>query len=267
MQDPDTFTARPVADVLHSAALGTLGGVRHGFFGRRGGVSDGLYADLNVGIGSSDDPARVRENRARVAATLGVAPDRLATPVQVHSPTAVIVDAPFGAERPRADAVVTGTPGLAVGVLTADCGPVLFADREAGVVAAAHAGWRGATGGVLEATLEAMERLGARRERVVAVLGPTITQPNYEVDAAMSEAVAAGDRDAAPFFAPGVSPDKRQFDLPGLILMRLRRAGVASAGFVGRCTYGAERDWFSYRRTTHRGEPDYGRQIAAIVLG
>ncbi|WP_062013194.1 peptidoglycan editing factor PgeF [Aureimonas sp. AU4] len=267
MQHTDTPTARPVADVLQSAALGGLGGMSHGFFGRRGGVSDGIYADLNVGIGSSDDPARVHENRARVAASLGVAPDRLATPIQVHSPTAVVVEEPFGTERPRADAVVTRRPGLAVGVLTADCGPVLFADREAGVVAAAHAGWRGATGGVLEATLEAMERCGARRERVVAVLGPTITQANYEVDAAMAETVAAGDPGAAPFFAPGVSAEKRQFDLPGLILMRLTRAGVGSASFVGRCTYGAEADWFSYRRTTHRGEPDYGRQIAAIVLG
>jgi len=265
MQPPATPHALPVP--LRSAALSSLGTVRHGFFGRGGGVSEGLYASLNVGIGSDDCAERVGENRARVAAALGLPADRLATPIQVHSPTAVVVTEPFGAERPRADAVVTATPGLAVGVLTADCGPVLFADREAGVVGAAHAGWRGATGGVLEATLEAMERCGARRTRVTAVLGPTITQPSYEVDAAMAEAIVSGDREAAGFFAPGRSAGKRQFDLPGLILMRLARAGVAHAAFVGRCTYRGERDWFSYRRTTHRGEPDYGRQIAAIVAG
>jgi polyphenol oxidase len=259
-----TGPALGASDVLRSADLEAAGGARHGFFGRLGGVSTGIYAGLNVGTGSNDEPGRVAENRASASAFLGASPERLATPWQVHSADALIVDAPFPAERPKADAVVTRVPGLVVGVLTADCGPILFHDPENGVVGAAHAGWRGALGGILEATLDAMERIGAERGRVRAVLGPTITQGNYEVGADMADQFPAADRER--FFASGAAPGKAQFDLPGFVLSRLRAAGVGSAGFVGRCTYGEPERFFSFRRTTHRGEPDYGRQLSAIVL-
>ncbi len=265
---PPTTNAPEVRKVqaLEAADLARLPGVRHAFFTRRGGASAGLYASLNAGVGSRDDPAAVAENRARMAARLGLSPTQLLTLWQVHSNEAVTVDAPFPGERPRADGLATAVPGLAVAVLTADCGPVLFADAANRVVAAAHAGWRGATSGIIEATLEAMERLGARRGNVVAVLGPTITQGAYEVDAAMAAAIIADDGQAARVFAPGAAANKRRFDLPGLILARLERAGVARAAFVGRCTYAAEDAFFSYRRATHRAEPDYGRQLSAIAL-
>ncbi|MEX6505749.1 peptidoglycan editing factor PgeF [Jiella sp. M17.18] len=252
------------ADVVRAESLDDAR-LSHAFFTRRGGVSGGIYEGLNVGVGSKDAPDDVAENRARALATLGLAVTDLATPWQVHSAEAVVVDAPFSGERPKVDAVVTRTPGLAVGVVTADCGPVLFADAENGVVGAAHAGWRGALGGVLEATIAAMEEAGARRETIAAVLGPTITQPNYEVGVEMMREFLAGDPDRERFFAPGAALDKRQFDLPGFIVSRLRSAGVAAA-FVGRCTYGEPETFFSFRRTTHRGEPDYGRQLAAIAL-
>ncbi|WAJ30075.1 peptidoglycan editing factor PgeF [Antarcticirhabdus aurantiaca] len=252
------------SDVVRSSNLSTLGGARHGFFGRPGGVSTGLYAGLNVGTGSEDDPGHVAENRARASAFLGAPADRLATPWQVHSAEAVVVEAPFSGERPKADAVVTRVPGLVVGVLTADCGPILFHDPENRVVGAAHAGWRGALGGVLEATLDAMERIGTRRGAVRAVLGPTITQANYEVGADMADQFPQADRQR--FFSAGAAPGKAQFDLPGFILSRLSAAGVGSAAFVGRCTYGEPERFFSFRRTTLRGEPDYGRQLSAIVL-
>ncbi|MCE7026748.1 peptidoglycan editing factor PgeF [Jiella avicenniae] len=239
--------------------------VAHGFFTRRGGVSTGLYDGLNAGAGSKDEASHVAENRARATATLGLAPDRLATPWQVHSAEAVIVEAPFSGERPRVDGIVTATPGLCVGVVTADCGPVLFADHDHGVVAAAHAGWRGALGGVLEATIAAMEKAGARRGSITAILGPTITQPNYEVGLEMVAAFVEDDPERERFFQPGKAPDKRQFDLPGFIVRRLETAGV-KAGLVGRCTYGEPDNFYSFRRTTHRGEPDYGRQLAAIAL-
>jgi YfiH family protein len=189
----------------------------------------------------------------------------LATPWQTHSPDAVVATEPFGGERPKADAVVTATRGLAVGVVTADCGPILFADARGGVVAAAHAGWRGAVGGVLERTVETMEGLGARRDRIEAVLGPCITQRNYEVGTDMAETFLREDAANERFFAAGATPEKRQFDLPAFILARLERIGVA-ARFVGRCTYAEEDAFFSFRRTTHRGETDYGRQLSAIAL-
>lgn len=253
------------ADVVRDGTLLCHAGLRHAFFTRRGGTSAGIYESLNAGIGSRDDASAVERNRGRMTAYLGLAPSDLATPWQVHSADAVVVDAPFTGERARADGIVTGRSGLAVGVVTADCGPVLFADTTARVVGAAHAGWRGATGGVLETTVAAMETCGATRPNIVAVLGPTITQPNYEIDAAMAYGIVRDDPEAETFFATGAAPDKRQFDLPGLIVRRLERAGV-TAGFVGRCTYGEEGSFFSYRRTTHRSEPDYGRQMAAIVL-
>lgn len=252
-------------DVVEAPLLAGLDGVGHAFFTRLGGVSTGLYAGLNAGIGSDDAPEAVRENRARAARYLGEASE-IVTPWQVHSPHVVSLEAPFPGERAKADAIVTATPGLAIGVVTADCGPVLFADAKARVVGAAHAGWKGAVGGVLEATVEAMERLGARRADIAAVLGPTIMQDNYEVGAGMAAGIVEGDAQASAFFAPGASADKRQFDLPALILSRLSRAGVRAA-FVGHCTYADETRFFSFRRTTHRGEPDYGRQMSAISLG
>ncbi|MEN3791920.1 peptidoglycan editing factor PgeF [Fulvimarina sp. MAC3] len=238
--------------------------ITHGFFTREGGVSTGLYASLNAGLGSDDDREAVIENRSRAMGFMGLSPDLLATPWQIHSPTAVIVEAPFGDERPKADAVVTKTTGLAVGVVTADCGPILFADSEAGVVGAAHAGWKGATGGVIEATLEAMVSLGARLSRITAVLGPTISQANYEVGAErLDEAVQAAGPSARRFFEEG-APGKYQFDLPGLILERLEKAGVDGRS-VNLCTYGDQR-FFSFRRSTHNGDPDYGRQLSAIAV-
>jgi YfiH family protein len=228
-------------------------------------VSRGLYDSLNCGPGSQDDPAAVAENRARVAARLGVAPEGLLSLHQIHSPTVVVATGPWPAERPRADAAVTATPGVAVGALAADCAPVLFADVEGGVVGAAHAGWRGALDGVLEATVAAMEGLGARPDRIAAVVGPCISQPAYEVGPEFVERFLDDDPEHARFFAGGRG-DRAQFDLPGFCLARLRAAGVGRAEWIGRCTFADPDRFFSYRRTNHAGEPDYGRQIAAIRL-
>jgi len=258
---------RQGADALapvRSEALARLPGVAHAFFTREGGVSDGLYRGLNTGLGSRDERTRVLENRRRAAAHLGVAPDRLATPYQVHSADAVVVRDPWGPGLgPKADAVVTDRPGIAVGVGTADCGPILFADAEARVVGAAHAGWKGAFTGVVEATVEAMESLGARRGRIVAALGPTIAQAAYEVGPEFVERF--GDA-GARFFSPSTREGHAMFDLPAYILARLETAGVARAEWVGACTYADEARFFSYRRTTHRAEPDYGRLLSAIAL-
>lgn len=240
-------------------------GVRHGFFTREGGVSQGLYRGLNVGLGSDDARSDVLENRGRVAAWLGVAPDHLLTVHQVHSPDAVIVDAPLPEDRPHADALVTNRPGLALGALAADCGPVLFADAEARVIAAAHAGWKGALTGILENTIAAMESLGAERQRIVAVLGPSISQENYEVGPEFVERFAAADPENRRWFRPSGKPGHALFDLNGYTVARLTAAGV-TAQALGQCTYAREDLFYSYRRTTHRGEADYGRQISAIVL-
>src|SRR5437016_7915827 len=211
--------------MLQSSLLSMLPEVRHGFFTRDGGVSDGFYASLNAGLGSRDAPERVAENRARMAEALGVAPDRLVTAYQVHSPNVVVATAPWSrADAPKADAVVTRVAGLAVGVTTADCGPLLFADREAGVVGAAHAGWKGAFTGVIEATVEAMERLGAARARIVAALGPLIRAPSYEVSADFVARFAAADPANQRFFAPATRAGHALFDLPGYIAMRATRA-------------------------------------------
>ncbi len=252
-------------DTVQDPRLGSDGRLAHAFFTRAGGVSTGLYRGLNAGIGSHDAPEAVHENRSRAVHFLGLEGSRLATPWQTHSPDAVIAAEPFGGERPKADAVVTATRGLAVGVVTADCGPILFADAQNGVVAAAHAGWRGAVGGVLQRTVETMESLGARRGRIEAVLGPCITQANYEVGLDMAETFLRASADNERFFAPGATPDKRLFDLPGFILARLNGLGV-SARFVNRCTYAEDEAFYSFRRTTHRGESDYGRQLSAIAL-
>ncbi|TCO73987.1 peptidoglycan editing factor PgeF [Rhodovulum euryhalinum] len=248
-------------EILTSDALSPL---RHGFFTRRGGASSGIFSGLNCGGGSSDLSEVVAINRGRVAGALGVAPDHLMTAHQVHSADVAVVEGPL-AERPCADALVTAVPGLAVAVLTADCQPVLFADRTAGVIGAAHAGWRGALDGVLEATLIAMERLGARRADTVAVIGPTISQRAYEVGPEFLDAFLADDPDNARFFAGGQG-DRVQFDLPAFSLFRLRAAGVGQALWTRHCTYSDAERFFSYRRSVHAGEADYGRLISAIRL-
>jgi purine-nucleoside/S-methyl-5'-thioadenosine phosphorylase / adenosine deaminase len=244
-----------------------LSGIRHAFFTREGGVSRGLYASLNGGVGSHDEAGDVAENRARMAAALGVAPHCLLTAYQIHSPQVVIAQGPWGAEaRPRADAIVTRTPGLAIGVSTADCAPILFADPAAQVVGAAHAGWRGALSGVAEATLTAMERLGAARERIRAALGPMIRQDNYEVGPDLMARFAAEDKAAARFFRPAARDGHAHFDLGGYIGARLEQAGVRQIEDLRLCTYADPARFFSFRRTTHRAEADYGRHINAIAL-
>ncbi len=243
--------------------------VSHGFFTRRGGASSGIFAGLNCGPGSSDQASAVATNRARVAEAMGVAPARLLSLHQVHSAEVVVAGAEGwpggGSERPRADGMVTATPGMALGILTADCAPVLFADPDAGVIGAAHAGWRGALDGVLEATLAAMERLGARRANIAAAVGPTISQRAYEVGPEFLERFIADDPEHSRFFAGGTG-DRVHFDLPGFVLHRLREAGVGAAGWIGACTYSDPVRYYSYRRTTQAGEPDYGRLISVIVL-
>jgi YfiH family protein len=263
---PPTTIRLPMPDMITHPLLSGLAGIRHGFFTREGGVSTGVYRGLNCGIGSDDKREHVLENRARVTAALGVAPDRLATPYQVHSPDAIVVtDVWEPGKGPKADAVVTDRPGVALGVGSADCGPTLFADAEARVIGASHSGWRGALAGVLEATIDAMEKLGARRQRIVAVLGPTISQPNYEVGAELRQKFIDADEKNLIFYEPALRPDHYLFDLPGFIVSRLEKAGV-TAEAVGLCTYADEARFFSYRRTTHRGEADYGRLLSAIVL-
>ncbi|MEM8624493.1 MAG: peptidoglycan editing factor PgeF [Pseudomonadota bacterium] len=239
----------------------------HGFFTRKGGVSTGLYESLNAGPGSADTPKAVAENRERVARALGA--DALVSLAQVHSARAVHVTAPFVGSRPEADAMVTTTPGLALGALSADCAPVLFADRTAGVVAAAHAGWRGAIGGVLEATVEGMQALGATPSRITAVIGPTISQRAYEVGPEFVERFLDDDPENARFFAGGRSHpegDRAQFDLPSYALARLRSAGIGAASWTGHCTHSDPSCFFSHRRGRQAGEGDYGRLVAAIAL-
>jgi YfiH family protein len=253
--------------MLKAKTLAALPGLTHAFFTRQGGVSDGVYASLNGGIGSRDLPGNVAENRARMAAALDVAPENFLTAYQVHSPDVVTAEEPWTPHaRPRADAIVTKRPGLAVGVSTADCGPVLFADAQARVVGAAHAGWRGALAGILEATLAAMEKLGARRGRVVAALGPMIRQPNYEVGPEFVAAFLAADAGNGRFFASSAGEGRARFDLAGFIAARLAAAGVARVEDLGHCTYAEPDLFFSYRRSVHRAEPDYGRHVNAIAL-
>ncbi|MBA3518352.1 MAG: peptidoglycan editing factor PgeF [Rhizobiales bacterium] len=244
-----------------------LPGISHAFFTRQGGVSTGLYAGLNTGIGSRDDRAAVLENRACAARHLGAAPERLATPYQVHGIDAVVVEEAWGPGLgPKADAVVTNRPGVAVGVGTADCGPVLLADAAAGVVAAAHAGWKGAFTGILESTVETMERLGAERARMVAVLGPTISAAAYEVGPEFVARFVEAEPENERFFHPSNRAGHSLFDLPAYIVARLKRVGVGTLQNIGVCTYSDEARFFSYRRATHRGEPDYGRLLAAIAM-
>lgn len=245
------------ADALHP--------FRHGFFTRRGGASSGIFKGLNCGTGSSDQHEAVAINRTRVADAMGVPLEGLVGVHQIHSPDVVTITAATS-DRPRADALVTASHGVALSVLSADCQPVLFADPQAGVIGAAHAGWKGALAGVLEATVEAMETLGAKRSNIHAVIGPCISQRAYEVSAGFFEDFLAEDPAFAQFFANGQN-GKYQFDLPALGLHRLRAAGVGSAEWTRHCTYTDPDRFYSYRRTTHQKEADYGRLIAAITLG
>jgi YfiH family protein len=252
---------------IEAPALAGLTGIRHAFFTRDGGVSPGIYASLNAGVGSNDNPQNVAANRARMAASLGVAPERFLTCYQIHSPDVVVAETPWSGEaRPRADAIVTNRPGLAIGISTADCGPVLFADPEARIVGAAHAGWRGALAGVTDATIVAMERLGAARARTVAAIGPMIRQPNYEVGPDLMDRFIAADPANRRFFAPSAREGHLMFDLAGYVAARLAAAGIGTIADLGACTYADPAQFYSYRRTTHRGEADYGRHINAIVL-
>lgn len=252
--------------IVTSSLLSDLPGLRHAFFTREDGVSEGIYESLNGGLGSKDDPARVNENRRRMAQALNVEPSHFLTVYQVHSPDVAIVTEPWpNDERPHADALVTRTPGLAIGITTADCGPVLFADPKARVIGAAHAGWKGAFGGVIEATLNAMETLGAHRTDIRAAIGPLIRQPSYEVGAEFVERFSATDAGNARYFIPSSRPGHAMFDLAGFIRTRLERAGIEAIDDIGLDTY-ADPRFFSYRRTTHRAEPDYGRNIHALVL-
>jgi YfiH family protein len=253
--------------MIQAPSLSAFPNTRHAFFTREGGVSDGIYASLNGGIGSNDAPEKVRENRARMASMLGVAPTHFVTCYQIHSPNVIVAETPWTRENaPRADAIVTRVPGLAIGASTADCGPILFADADAGVIGATHAGWKGALTGVLEATIAAMEKLGAQRGRISAALGPMIRQPNYEVGAEFVERFTAADEANKRFFTDAARPDHAMFDLPGFLRSRLEHIEIASIEDLGLCTYADPARFFSYRRTTHRGEPDYGRHVNAIAL-
>ena len=246
-------------------ALSELPGVAHGFFTRRGGVSEGIYASLNCGVGSKDSPEAVRVNRDRVAARLSAR--RLMTCYQVHGTTAVIADASAPASwRPKADVLVTATPGVALGVLTADCAPILLADPQARVVGAAHAGWRGAVAGIAEAALAAMEGLGAARRRVVAAVGPCIGRKVYEVGPELETEFLAQDAANARFFTRTTPEARPRLDLAAYVADRLQAAGVSVVKTASGCSFTSEKDFFSYRRSRLKGEPDYGRQISAIVL-
>lgn len=249
-------------EIIHA---GCLSDVPHGFLGRRGGVSTGALAGLNVGTGSGDDPALIAENRMR--AVQAVLPGAaLATVFQVHGADAVRVETPWPQEeRPKADAMATARPGLLLGILTADCAPVLFADSEAKVVGAAHAGWRGAVAGVTDSAIAAMEKLGARRSRIAAAIGPCIAQPSYEVDEAFRRNLLDEDESNARFFAEAAS-GRPHFDLPAYVRHRLLAAGIGEVETIAIDTYADEERFFSYRRATHRGQPDYGRQISLIGL-
>ena len=252
--------------LIASPLLSAVPGLRHAFFTREGGVSGGIYASLNGGLGSHDDQAHVAENRRRMAETLGVAPTHFLTAHQVHSPDVAVATEPWTTEtRPKVDAIVTRTPGVAIGVTTADCGPILFVDPQARVIGAAHAGWRGAFTGVLESTLAAMARLGASPDRVVAAIGPLIRQRSYEVGEEFVGRFGRDDAANAEFFAPAERTGHAMFDLAGYIRMRLERAGVLLIDDPDICTYEDER-FFSYRRSVHQAEPDYGRHIHALVL-
>jgi polyphenol oxidase len=251
---------------LGSPLLSAVPGLRHAFFSREGGVSEGIYAGLNAGLGSRDDPEHVAENRRRMAEQLGVPLPRFLSVHQTHSPDVLVATGPWdGTARPKADALVTRTEGLALGVTAADCGPILFVDPSARVIGAAHAGWKGALTGVLESTIDAMEKLGADRAGIVAAIGPLIRQESYEVGREFVERFIDADAEHGVFFIPGERDGHAMFDLAGFIRMRLENAGVLMIDDLGIDTYADER-FFSYRRSVHRKEADYGRHVHAIAL-
>lgn len=253
--------------MITAQELARAAGVRHGFFTRQGGVSEGVYASLNCGFGSNDNPAHVAENRAIALHELGLSAESLVTLYQVHSADVVVADAPWPPARaPKADGIVTRQPGIALGVLTADCAPVLLADAGAGVIGAAHAGWRGALDGILEATVRAMERLGARLSATVAVVGPCIHQPSYEVGEDLRAAVLAAEREDDDLFRAGTRSGKFQFDLPGFMARRLWRLGLGAVARIAADTFADEARFYSYRRSVKRGEADYGRELSVIAL-
>lgn len=252
---------------LQSPVLSVHGGVAHGFFGRQGGVSQGVYASLNCGYGSDDDVEAVRENRTRVAAWLGTAEERLLTVYQIHSAEAAHVTEPWvrGA-APKADGMATTLRGVALGVLAADCAPVLFADPHAGVIGSAHAGWKGALGGVLESVVALMERLGATRERICAAVGPCIWQPSYEVGPEFRERFAEAAAANARYFTASARAGHWMFDLPAYVVARLKAMELDAVDSSSACTYAHAERYFSFRRTTHRGETVYGRNLSAVML-
>ena len=251
---------------LESPLLSAIPGLRHAFFTREGGVSGGIYGSLNGGVGSNDDPVHVEENRRRMAELLGVAPTHFLSLWQTHSPDVVVASEPWqGGSRPRADAIVTRTEGLAIGATAADCGPILFVDPAARVIGAAHAGWKGALSGILESTVDAMEKLGADRGGIVAAIGPLIRQHSYEVGGEFVERFIEADAENGRFFIPSKREGHSMFDLAGFIRMRLENAGVLVIDDTGIDTYSDER-FFSYRRSVHRQEPDYGRHVHSIAL-
>jgi YfiH family protein len=252
--------------MLSSSLLAAVPGLRHAFFTREGGVSEGVYAGLNGGLGSSDDPARVRENRRRMADKMGVAPAQFLSVHQIHSPDAIVATGPWeGPARPKADAIVTASPGLAVSITAADCGPVLLVDPNARVIGAAHAGWKGALTGIVESTILTMEKLGADRSHMVAAIGPLIRQESYEVGGEFVERFLDADADNAMYFIPSNRDGHAMFDLAGFIRNRLEKAGVLMIDDLGVDTYSDER-CYSYRRSVHRKEADYGRHVHAIAL-
>ena len=252
--------------MLASPLLSAISSLRHAFFTREGGVSRGLYDSLNGGLGSDDDPANVVENRRRMSEQMGVMPSHFLSPWQIHSPDSVVVSTPWeAASRPRADAIVTRAEGLAIGVTAADCGPILFVDPNARVVAAAHAGWKGALTGIVESTVDTMVKLGAERTGIVAAIGPLIRQHSYEVGGEFVERFIEADAENSLFFIPSAREGHAMFDLAGFIRMRLERAGVLMIDDLGVDTYSDER-FYSYRRSVHRNEPDYGRHVHAIAL-
>ena len=252
---------------LESLLLSSVPGVRHAFFTRAGGVSTGIYAGLNGGLGSNDEPDKVKENRRRMAAKLDVPVEKLLTLHQIHSPDVIVAREPWDmTARPKGDAMVTKTPGIALGVTAADCGPVLMVDPKARVIGAAHAGWKGALTGVLEATIDTMEKQGASRGDIVVGVGPMLHQRNYEVGMEFVARFEEADAENARFFASASRYGHAMFDLPGYIHARLSRAGVLMVDDIDLCTYADEDSFFSYRRSTHRGEPGYGRQLSLIGL-
>ncbi len=254
-------------DPIQSIALGSVRGVAHGFFTRDGGVSTGDYASLNCGLGSGDDRCNTTENRRRVMTHFNAPEGSLLTCHQVHSATAVFVDRPWLPDaQPKADALVTTTRGLVLGTLAADCTPVLLADGQAGVIGAAHAGWKGALGGVVEATIVAMERAGARRQGIVASVGPCISQDAYEVGPDFEAAFLRVDQEYAKYFSRVPEGVRPRFDLPGFVANRLTVAGVGRVDALRQCTYSQPGRFFSFRRMTHLGQTDYGRQVSALVL-